>query len=345
MAAVPPIYTPKHHIRKIKPIETYQMEPPPTPGGSAAQDIFSVFEQGFEDDEEEGGDIAHDEWHPRSPVLPELLPAPELPSISPSRAWQRSAFPRHESSSPQFAGSRSPGVDPRERLIHRLNSLISQIGSDSNVDSGGLSALHGMVDRMEETLEEGSRPATREGQTQLSQGFSPRWESETGSGGRRRTKTRAARPQRTRQNHIAAEIRNQRIVQEAHELSSQMEAVAKSLLERQEETEHIHSMLLTRLEQAADKIVRLESRAAELEGERDEAEMDILNLQIHLKAIEVQMPKNIDAELRESIATWKAEWSSLRRKRALHRTESHGQDSSARRPSGPTPRRTMTSPG
>lgn len=215
---------------------TRHMEPPATPGGSAAQDIFSVFAQGFDDDE---GAIVNNEWFHASPVLPDLLPAPELPTVSPDRPWPRSMWLGYESSPPHVASSRSPDDDPREMLIHRLNGLISQIGSDSSVDGIGLAALHGIVDQMEDTLEEGNRPTTQESQPHFSQGRSPRWVSEAapadGLGLGKRTQD--ARRQRTRHNHLAAEIRNQRIVQEAHTLSNQMEAMAKSLLERQEETE------------------------------------------------------------------------------------------------------------
>lgn len=46
----------------------------------------------------------------------------------------------------------------------------------------------------------------------------------------------------------------------------------------------------------------------------------MLNLQIQLKAIEVQclsyVPEDADEDLRESISAWKAEWSSLKKKRA-----------------------------
>lgn len=48
--------------------------------------------------------------------------------------------------------------------------------------------------------------------------------------------------------------------------------------------------------------------------------MEMLSLQIQLKAIEVQclsyVPKDADEELRESISAWKTEWSALKRKRA-----------------------------
>lgn len=48
--------------------------------------------------------------------------------------------------------------------------------------------------------------------------------------------------------------------------------------------------------------------------------MEILNLQIQLKAIEVQclnhVPQDVDPDLLDSIETWKAEWSTLKRRKA-----------------------------
>jgi hypothetical protein len=53
--------------------------------------------------------------------------------------------------------------------------------------------------------------------------------------------------------------------------------------------------------------------------------MEVLNLQIQLKAIEVQclsyVPKDADPDLLESIDAWKTEWSALKRKRAREKEE------------------------
>lgn len=73
------------------------------------------------------------------------------------------------------------------------------------------------------------------------------------------------------------------------------------------------------------------------EDERNEGEMEILNLQIQLKAIEVQclnyVPKDADPELLDSIETWKSEWSALKRKRARKKGEELAGNSES-----PTPR-------
>lgn len=60
--------------------------------------------------------------------------------------------------------------------------------------------------------------------------------------------------------------------------------------------------------------------------------MEVLNLQIQLKAIEVQclsyVPKDADPDLLESIENWKAEWSALKRKKAHKRGEELSEESS-----------------
>lgn len=53
--------------------------------------------------------------------------------------------------------------------------------------------------------------------------------------------------------------------------------------------------------------------------------MEVLNLQIQLKAIEVRclsyVPRDADPELLDSIETWKAEWSALKRKQSQRKRE------------------------
>lgn len=214
------------------------MEPPSTPGGSAAQDIFSVFEQGFDEEEEGDEGLVFGEPQTRSPGLQELLPAAELQDPPPSKAWGRTAWPNNDwSSPPQPTHASSPSIDPRDTLIHRLNGLISRIGSDSIVDSVGVSVLHTMVDKMEHTVAGGSRPPTRDSQSLSSPGFDRAWGSRTGGSVKGPATPLRRRQQNKRRNHVTAEIREQRIAQEAREINAQMEAVAKSLKERQEETE------------------------------------------------------------------------------------------------------------
>lgn len=114
---------------------------------------------------------------------------------------------------------------------------------------------------------------------------------------------------------------------EARDLHKSLEIVISNLRDRQEETEHIHALLITRLERAAQRILHLEEQIKDLESERKEGDREILNLQIQLKAIEVQclsyVPNDADRELRESIDTWKMEISAHKQRRAKNRVPSN----------------------
>lgn len=118
----------------------------------------------------------------------------------------------------------------------------------------------------------------------------------------------------------------EKIVTEARDLHKNLEIIISNLRDRQEETEHIHSLLITRLERAAQRILHLEEQIKDLESERKEGDREILNLQIQLKAIEVQclsyVPNDADRELRESIDTWKMEISAHKQKRSKNRVPS-----------------------
>ena len=73
------------------------------------------------------------------------------------------------------------------------------------------------------------------------------------------------------------------------------------------------------------------------EREQKECDAELLNLQIQLKAIEVQclsyVPQDADQELRDSIDAWKMEWSALKQRRA--RNKDRLGDTPTRRRAGP----------
>ncbi|KAI0389739.1 hypothetical protein F5Y17DRAFT_447898 [Xylariaceae sp. FL0594] len=125
----------------------------------------------------------------------------------------------------------------------------------------------------------------------------------------------------------------EQVIEEAQTLHNKLEAVIANLRDRQEETEHIHGLLITRLERAAQRIIDLEEQVSQLERERRDEESEMLNLQIQLKAIEVQclsyVPADADRELRESIDAWKMEYSALKQKRARKKKKTSGLNSSS----------------
>ncbi|KAI0181330.1 hypothetical protein GGR52DRAFT_29260 [Hypoxylon sp. FL1284] len=123
-------------------------------------------------------------------------------------------------------------------------------------------------------------------------------------------------------------VQANRVVEIAQNLYEELESVTASLRARQEESDHIHDMLIMRAERAAQRIIHLENRIKELERERNENEMEMFNLQIQLKAIEVQclsyVPEDADQDLRQGISAWKTEWSTLKWKRARRRALADG---------------------
>ncbi|EQB52802.1 hypothetical protein CGLO_07548 [Colletotrichum gloeosporioides Cg-14] len=93
-----------------------------------------------------------------------------------------------------------------------------------------------------------------------------------------------------------------------------------NLKARQEESEHIHQLLVTRAERAAQRIIFLQSRVRNLEEELQENDSELTYLRLGLKAIEVQLPLDVDPDLNQSILNWKADWTALKRKRAKNKS-------------------------
>ncbi|KAK6845081.1 hypothetical protein PG995_015191 [Apiospora arundinis] len=244
--------------------------------------------------------------------------------------------------------------DNRDVLVQRLNDLVSRLsGGGELLGDGGVANLHARVDEMEQILRQSSSPkaqghrripsssvgSSHGGAVMLSSGqpspvqpkirFSEVPSSDADS---------AAVPPRSHQNETeeASQRRRshfgdpsdhaRRVLHDAEQLRESLIGVITNLKARQEEQDHIHGLLITRAERAAQRIIYLEERVQELEKDQSESEMEILNLQIQLSAIEVSclgyVPKDADPELMESINHWKAEWDALKRKRALRKGDS-----------------------
>ncbi|KAI1388727.1 uncharacterized protein F4822DRAFT_429343 [Hypoxylon trugodes] len=223
--------------------------------------------------------------------------------------------------------------DSKDVLVQRLNDLAAQLMRQDYLKEENVYSLHTKVDEMERALSTREHPSrrtlrrSRPTSLALPNSSSSARDSLWGSltpgrivpsisnvplSSQRSTSTQTdeslegARIVAAEGSRISRAQADQ-IVAEAQNLSKELEG-------------HIHEMLIMRAERAAQRIIYLEKRVRELESERNEGEMEMLNLQIQLKAIEVQclsyIPKDADEELRESISAWKTEWSTLKRKRA-----------------------------
>ncbi|KAI0843461.1 hypothetical protein F5Y06DRAFT_4805 [Hypoxylon sp. FL0890] len=320
----------------------------------------------------------HHSWSHHAPTTPISSP-PASPSmslyslgISPMRRQFSSSLARSSSLPPpetDISEQDDLVQDSKDVLVQRLNNLVAQLTQKDDLKEDSVYGLHAKVDEMERVLSRRDHPLRRTPQrprptSLILQGgqneHDPFWRSL--SPGRiipgipnMQLPTQVSSSTQTSDDHGAnAPKGNQisaaqagRVVEEALRLNKELQDVISSLRARQEESDHIHGLLITRAERAAQRIIQLEKRVKELERERNEGEMEMLNLQIQLKAIEVQclsyVPEDADEELRESISAWKTEWSALKRKRA-RRKAGAGEDLGV--PGTPTrhPRNT-TSPG
>ncbi|OTB04161.1 hypothetical protein M426DRAFT_321009 [Hypoxylon sp. CI-4A] len=265
--------------------------------------------------------------------------------------------------------------DSKDVLVQRLNDLAAKLNHEEYLREDNVNGLHAKVDEMEKFLSardhparrtpERSRPASLVFQSTRSE-VDPFWKSLTPgriipsiSDAPLSTKKSSSTQTEVRPDASGVGVTEgramspseaSRIVAEANRLNKEMEEVASALRARQEESDHIHDMLITRAERAAQRIIFLERRVRELEREKSEGEMEMLNLQIQLKAIEVQcldyVPKDVDEELHESIATWKTEWSAMKQRRARRKAGLAGASEDSRTTGTPTrqPRNNMAWP-
>ncbi|KAI1418103.1 hypothetical protein F5Y13DRAFT_199193 [Hypoxylon sp. FL1857] len=315
----------------------------------------------------------HHPWSHHAPTTPKSSP-PASPSLSLHALGMSPLSPmRRQFSSPLLRSSSSlqpPEADHSEQddlvqdskdvLVQRLNDLAAQLNQQDHLKEDSVYGLHAKVDEMERVLSRRDHPLRRTPQRSrptslilqnsknehdafwrsLSPGRimpsisnQPLPTTKSSSTQTSEEYSSGHKANATKKNQMSA-AQADRIVQEAQKLNKELET-------------HIHGMLITRAERAAQRIIQLEKRVKELERERNEGEMEMLNLQIQLKAIEVQclsyVPEDADEELRESISAWKTEWSALKRKRARRKVGA-GEDLGAPGTPSRQPRNT-TSPG
>ncbi|KAI1344079.1 hypothetical protein F5Y15DRAFT_186686 [Xylariaceae sp. FL0016] len=300
--------------------------------------------------------------HDASPEFPSLPASPSfslhslgMSPFSPMR--QRFAAPlTRSSSSPHSDMAHSEEdnedltQDSKDVLVQRLNDIAASLSRQDHIRDDSVSRMHAKVDELENTLStyghprmsrsprtkppnldlriSGGRPNTSWTPLKLGASLSdvsnmsspPQFSSSVKTGDYSRDmETNHALPS------TVSPAEANKLAEEAQALNTALENVIANLQARQEETQHIHELLIDRTEKAAQHIIYLEDRIRTADREQHQGELEILNLQIGLKQIEVQamryVPKGADPELRESIAQWKAEWATLKRRRAKMKAE------------------------
>ncbi|KAI0552801.1 hypothetical protein F4679DRAFT_533943 [Xylaria curta] len=253
--------------------------------------------------------------------------------------------------------------DSRDVLVQRLNDLAARLTKQGYVKNGDINVLHAKVDELENVLytpEDASKRETRSpgppplsldddgdqdgsnhswgpphpGSPLPSDAFSLTLPRPSSLSAKTEVDHQAERKAKSRASKLTV-AQAEQVLAEAQDLHKSLEVVISNLRDRQEETEHIHALLITRLERAAQRIIKLEEQLQDLEIQRKESETELLNLRIQLKAIEVQclsyVPKDADRELSESIDVWKKEWSALKQRRARNKENSFNSDTPTRR--------------
>ncbi|KAI1817590.1 hypothetical protein GGS20DRAFT_531849 [Poronia punctata] len=291
-----------------------------------------------------------------------LLPLHRRPFSTPVIKTS-SPFPQSDEDS-ESDSDRDITQDETDILVQRLNRLALRLSRQRHTKGQNINTLNTKVAELEDILNTPgglSRPGTRRGNfrrpspgedydgesswegnyldsarpsnmssisssTRTSPGAKAAVNKEDSAG----TKARASKLTVTEAEQVIAE---------AKVLHENLEAVMANLRDRQEETEHIHSLHITRLERAAQRIITLEEQLSLLEREQRMGDTEMLNLHIQLKAIEVQclsyVPKDADQELSESINTWKMEWSALKERRAKNRALFPGTPRTPKTPATP----------
>ncbi|KAI8312457.1 hypothetical protein K4K61_010222 [Colletotrichum sp. SAR11_59] len=223
-------------------------------------------------------------------------------------------------------------------LVQRLNELAEKLLAGEEVPDTSVSAMHGKLDEIEgvmtgevhvaqETPQ--GKPKTWPAVEQIEQEHESLWTSPSPSWFRSglsdispswRSSFRRDTPSPEPTIEKKPAVDAFRIASEAAKLNIELETLMTNLKARQEESEHIHQLLVTRAERAAQRIIFLQSRVRNLEEELQENDSELTYLRLGLKAIEVQLPLDVDPDLNQSILNWKADWTALKRKRAKNKS-------------------------
>lgn len=217
--------------------------------------------------------------------------------------------------------------DSKDVLIERLNDLITQLSQANSLEDGAVSAIHSQVDKIERVLRGG------DAQTPRSPGLleTPR-EDDTFWGPATPTRNLKMRLPHISPKSGHSPVYNEpkmdtsraaEVAKAAEDLSSKLATTVAELQKRKEESDQVHDLLLTKVEQAAERILLLEYRIAEMEDDFEANQSELKYLRIQLKAIEAQaspyIPRSEDPELTQAIKNWKIDWEDIDRKSKARR--------------------------
>jgi len=228
--------------------------------------------------------------------------------------------------------------DNKDVLIERLNDLVARLSKNSPLEDSTVTAIHSGVDQIE-LLMRGREPPPKAAQS-ISDGFDAEQSKENGEDifwGPSMSPTRNIRLQlpdkasdSAHSPHHGPQMTSSRaieIAKVAEHLSLKLAATMSELRVRKEESDHVHDLLITRAEKAAERILLLEYRIAEMEDGFEANQSELRFLRIQLQAIEAQcaqyIPRDEDEELTQSIMNWKLDWEDIDRRSKARRKRLH----------------------
>ncbi|KAH7407588.1 hypothetical protein BKA64DRAFT_424124 [Cadophora sp. MPI-SDFR-AT-0126] len=228
--------------------------------------------------------------------------------------------------------------DSKDVLIDRLSDLVLRLTKVRSLQDGAVSAIHREVDKIEvlvngvEKTNSPSHLLSREksGHSSNEDDF---WGPPTP------TQSMKMRVPVVSQDSSPKSVfkpvsemspsRAVEVAKAAEELASNLASTVEKLLVRKEESDRIHDLLVTRAERAAERILVLEYRIAEMDDDYQANQSELKFLRIQLQAIQVQCTNCIhrhddDPELADSIMNWKIDWENInRRAKARRQQKSH----------------------
>ncbi|KAI9738500.1 MAG: hypothetical protein M1818_005397 [Claussenomyces sp. TS43310] len=229
--------------------------------------------------------------------------------------------------------------DSKDVLVQRLNDLAVRLASEETLNDEDVSALHVDIDRMERVLKRTTHgenhsplsplrltfnrlsgsPGAHHDDEAFWSVFSP---SPTASPQAPGSPSKLSRPKLQKAIEFSTVPKHKKpskvitvVAKEADFLHAQLSGAVQELKARKEEVDHIHGLLVTRSENAAQRILHLENQLKNLQDDHTTLLSNLSYLRIQLRALEVRgdqyIPYNADAELAESIRNWKLEWADV----------------------------------
>jgi hypothetical protein len=244
----------------------------------------------------------------------------------------------------EVAPSQELAQDSKDVLVDRLTDLVSRLSNTNFLKDNAITAIHSEVDKIEllirraEKIQRDSGLSRRmpTGDAILSREDDSLWGPMTPSHNIKMQLPNS--PQRLKRipSHTT-ELGNMphssqaeavvKVAKAAEELAVTLARAVADLQLRRAESDHIHDLLVTKLEARAERILFLEYKIAEMEDDFEANQSELRFLRIQLKAIEAQcaeyIPRVEDPELSESIMNWRIAWEDIDRRSKNRRDKCH----------------------